>query len=209
MKFRLKKFKIISIFTLTFLILILLHQTQKSFKEIDKNCRDWHDYDFIAKERRRVGLGEHGEPFNLTNPREIEENQRLFSQTGMSAVISNKISVNRSIPDHRNVECQNVKYPSNLPNVSVIIIFHNEILSVLLRTVHSVVNRTPRELLKEVILVNDNSTNEELYGELEGYVRRQFGGLVRVKKLNERKGLIVTRLEGAEIATGEILVFLE
>lgn len=185
-----------------------VQRSQKHLKSAQK-CRDWHDYKFIDEEKKRVGCGEHGKAFNLTNARDIEENRKLFKQTGVSVLVSDKISVNRSIPDSRNVECQRVKYPADLPNVSVIIIFYNEPMSVLLRTVHAVVNRTPRELLHEVILVNDKSSNEELYESLESYVKRNFNGLVTIKALKERKGLIVTRLDGAAIATGEILVFLE
>lgn len=181
----------------------------ESVKNLEKNCRDWHDYDFIARELKRVGPGEQGKFFNLTDPREIEENKILYAQTGMSVVISNKISVNRSMPDVRDVECQSFRYPADLPSVSVIIIFHNEVPSILKRTIHGVINRTPKELLHEVILVNDKSTDEELYEPLETYVKENFGDVVKIKKLKERKGLIVTRLEGAEIATGEILVFFE
>ncbi len=44
-------------------------------------------------------------------------------------------------------------------------------LSMLLRTVHSVLKRTPPELLTEIIMVNDNSPNEDLQEPLETYVR--------------------------------------
>jgi polypeptide N-acetylgalactosaminyltransferase len=95
------------------------------------------------------------------------------------------------------LRCRIKKYLKNLPQTSIIIIFHDEWPSVLLRTVHSVWNRTPHELLKEIILVNDNSTKPELGEPLKDYVRKNFDDRVKILKLNERKGLIVTRLEGA------------
>ena len=53
--------------------------------------------------------------------------------------------------------CREKSYPSDLPSASVIICFYNEALSALLRTVHSVLDRTPARLLHEIILVDDNS----------------------------------------------------
>ena len=45
-----------------------------------------------------------------------------------------------------------------MPDVSVIITFHEtESISHLLRTVHSLVQRTPRALLNQIILVADNT----------------------------------------------------
>lgn len=53
--------------------------------------------------------------------------------------------------------CKQLTYPEDLPQISVVFIFVNEALSVILRSVHSVVNHTPAHLLKEIILVDDNS----------------------------------------------------
>ena len=55
------------------------------------------------------------------------------------------------------LQLQEETYRSDLPKSSVIICFFNEALSVLLRTVHSVLDRTPENLLYEIVLVDDGS----------------------------------------------------
>lgn len=57
--------------------------------------------------------------------------------------------------------CRKVSYARDLPQISLIFIFVNEALSVILRSVHSAVNHTPAHLLKEIILVDDNSDDGE------------------------------------------------
>lgn len=184
--------------------------TTKSELNVLRSCRDWNNYEQIYREMIRKGPGENGTAVILTDENEIALNKKLFSETGFGVVVSDRISVNRSIQDTRHPDCQKYLYPQDLPNVSIIVIFYNEVFSVLQRTLHSIVNRTPPELLHEIILVNDLSSNPELYDPLEEYVAENFQNTtIKIKNLQERKGLIVTRLEGAEIATGEVLVFFE
>lgn len=186
------------------------HVQQLQLQKITEKCRDWHDYEQIYSERVRRGPGENGEAFRLEDAAEKAENEKIYNSTGFAAIVSDKISVNRSVPDVRPPNCMKLVYPAELPSASVIIIFHNEIMSVLLRTIHSVVNRTPPELLHEIILVNDFSSRADLYGPLQEYLTTNFKTTtIKIKNLKERKGLIVTRLEGAAIATGEVLVFFE
>ncbi|KAM3916028.1 polypeptide N-acetylgalactosaminyltransferase 3-like [Leptodactylus fuscus] len=94
-----------------------------------------------------------------------------------------------------------------LPTTSVIIVFHNEAWSTLVRTVYSVMHTSPAILLTEIILVDDASTEENLKGDLDKYMG-QFP-IVKLVRQKERKGLVSARLLGVSVAKGEILTFLD
>ena len=59
--------------------------------------------------------------------------------------------------------CKHWQYPEDLPTASVILVFHNEGWSTLMRTVHSVIDASPPNLLKEVIMVDDFSDKRKTY----------------------------------------------
>ncbi|KAG5896246.1 hypothetical protein JTB14_011364 [Gonioctena quinquepunctata] len=153
------------------------------------------------------GAGEKGQPHHLRQDQQNDADQSE-SEYGMNVACSDEISLDRTILDTRLEECKRWNYPENLPTTSVIIVFHNEGWSVLLRTVHSVLNRTPKQFLKEILLVDDFSDKENLKLDLENYIE-QFHGKVRLIRNVQREGLIRTRSRGAQEATGEVIVFLD
>ena len=106
------------------------------------------------------------------------------------------VSLNRSLPDRRDDWCkENMLVDTNyLPSTAVIIIFHNEALSTLIRTVYSVINRSPPHLLAEILLVDDASTMEHLGKRLDDLVRSM--DKVRVIRMDKREGLVRTRMAG-------------
>lgn len=106
--------------------------------------------------------------------------------------------------------CRNEVYDVDLPTMSVIIIYTNEAFTSLIRTLHSVINRTPARVLREIVLVDDFSDHRDLKGKLERYIATHFpAGKIRLLKLSARSGLIRARMIGAHVAVGDVLLFLD
>lgn len=82
---------------------------------------------------------------------------------GFNTYVSDMISMTRTIPDIRPSECKWWHYPEDLPTVSVVIVFHNEGWTPLLRTVHTVIHRSPKNILKEIVMVDDFSDKGMLF----------------------------------------------
>ncbi|KAL3076375.1 hypothetical protein niasHS_011794 [Heterodera schachtii] len=155
--------------------------------------------------------GEAGKPVKIDkeklSPDEKKKYDDGFVKNAFNQYASDMISLHRSLPQPADDECGTEKYADNLPDTSVIICFHNEAWSVLLRTVHSVIERTPARLLNEVILVDDFSDMEHTKQPLDEYIA-QFKN-VRVLRLEKREGLIRARLRGAAVAKGQVITYLD
>uniref|UniRef100_A0A7I4Y8D2 Polypeptide N-acetylgalactosaminyltransferase n=2 Tax=Haemonchus contortus TaxID=6289 RepID=A0A7I4Y8D2_HAECO len=152
--------------------------------------------------------GENGRAVILKG-KDKEQGELDMKKWFMNVRASDLMSLDRSLPDTRREECLDIHYDlKTLPQASVVIIFTDEAWSPLMRTVHSVVNRSPPQLLKEVILLDDNSQREDLKEHLDEYVRR-FDGLVRIVRKNVRHGLIRAKIAGAREATGDVVIFLD
>ncbi|XP_060079284.1 polypeptide N-acetylgalactosaminyltransferase 5-like [Ylistrum balloti] len=156
------------------------------------------------------GPGELGDGVNIDEksltPEEKKKYKKGWKNNAFNEYVSDMISLDRSLEDTRDPECKTMVY-SNLPDASVIVTFHNEAWSVLLRSVHSIINRTPPELLKEVILVDDFSDMPHLHTPLEEYMSRYEK--VKIVRASKREGLIRTRLLGYNSASGTVLVYLD
>lgn len=100
--------------------------------------------------------GEMGAAVHIAPENEAKQ-QELFKLNQFNLMASDMISLNRSLKDIRLEGCKNKKHAKYLPDTSIVIVFHNEAWTTLLRTVWSVINRSPRSLLKEIILVDDAS----------------------------------------------------
>nr|XP_022307306.1 polypeptide N-acetylgalactosaminyltransferase 1-like isoform X2 [Crassostrea virginica] len=157
--------------------------------------------------------GEFGRPVVIKmadlSPEQQKLHDLLFKRNSFDQYASDMISLHRRLPDIRSDSCKQKTYSNNLPSTSIIICFHNEAWSVLLRTVHSILNRSPPDLIHEILLVDDFSDLDFLKTELDEYFAENGMGKVRVIRTARREGLIRARLLGYEKATGKILTFLD
>uniref|UniRef100_A0A3B4BII7 Polypeptide N-acetylgalactosaminyltransferase n=1 Tax=Periophthalmus magnuspinnatus TaxID=409849 RepID=A0A3B4BII7_9GOBI len=141
----------------------------------------------------------------IFNERDQEVRDNGYHRHAFNVLISNRLGSHRHIPDTRGPQCALQSFPPSLPVASVVICFFNEALSALLRTVHSVLDRTPPLLLHEVILVDDHSELEDLKGPLEQHISSELRDKVKLVRNEKREGLIRGRMIGARHATGETL----
>ena len=117
----------------------------------------------------RSGLGDNGRGVVLSEEQTKEDISGQMKLYAYNKYVSDRISVRRLLPDTRHRDCRSIDYNNNeLPKTSVILIFCNETLSALLRTVHSVIDQSPPEMLHEVVLIDDGSGSDEITKVLSG-----------------------------------------
>ncbi|CAN8065100.1 unnamed protein product [Agarophyton chilense] len=157
----------------------------------------------------------HWVPTPLNFSSQTDREKRLaHSNSSFNRMRSNSISLDRPLPDVRPKLCEKQWYYRSmvaLPTTSVVIVFYNEPLSTLLRSVHSILNRTPRSLLHEIILVDDGS-DEGAPWLLEGADLDQHIALlpkIVLTRLKGRNGLMAARNSGASLASGGTITFLD
>jgi glycosyltransferase involved in cell wall biosynthesis len=101
---------------------------------------------------------------------------------------------------------------SVMPDVTVIVTVQNEQDGMLTLTIHSLLARTPPELLREIIIVDDNGFGPDVRGpvnETELEVLKALSPKISILANEKREGCARSRMVGARAATGEVLVFVD
>lgn len=151
--------------------------------------------------------GEMGKPVVIGKEEEQLKSEE-FKLNQFNLLASDRIALNRSLADVRLAQCRGKTFPKKLPTTSIVIVFHNEAWSTLLRTVHSIIRTSPPQLLQEIIMVDDASDRDHLGKQLEEYVST-LEKPVHVLRTGNRTGLIRARLMGAAKATAPVITFLD
>lgn len=108
--------------------------------------------------------GHLGSPVNLPSslPPDIQAKvNKSYEIYKINEFVANLVPLDRDLPDIRPEICRTMTYLEDLPQVSVIMVFHNEPLVMILRSVFAVFKRTSERLLKEIVLIDDASTHGE------------------------------------------------
>lgn len=144
---------------------------------------------------------------NRLSPEEKAKYDSGWDKNHFNAYANSLISLQRTVPDFRHAGCKLNDYSGDLQPASIIMCFYNEAWHSLLRSVNSVIDRSPPHLLKELILVDDFSDAPHLKSDLDHYMA-DFPK-VKILRMPERVGLVRARLRGVEAAQGPILIFLD
>ncbi|NWY54990.1 GALT5 acetylgalactosaminyltransferase, partial [Chionis minor] len=150
--------------------------------------------------------GQFGHPLAVPEEKQEEAKSR-WKEGNFNVYLSDLIPLDRAVADTRPAGCSEQRVHDDLPTTTIIMCFVDEVWSTLLRSVHSVLSRSPPHLIEELILVDDFSTKEYLKEKLDRYMSRF--PKVKILHLKERHGLIRARLAGAEIAKGRLKAVLQ
>jgi polypeptide N-acetylgalactosaminyltransferase len=93
-----------------------------------------------------------------------------------------------------------------LPTVSVIMTLRNEVPGMVTLSAQSILARTPPDLLVEIIIINDDPS-DPLSPELES-LKQTFDKIV-LHTTTEREGCARARIQGASMARGTVLMFVD
>ena len=162
--------KCINFFLIFVIVTMVIRMRSESRESVESIARE--------RELRKLQLKEEMKQKKLQDYQKVmfnpEHHKRPYGDNvyNINVSLAEKQPLLRNIPDTRPSSCLKRNFDfAELPTLSVIIPFYNEALSMLLRTVHSILERTPPELLVDLILMNDHSSNEDLTNELPEYVK--------------------------------------
>lgn len=201
---------------------VLFHQFDSHNKEPVANIsvnRNSHE-----KTTRKLGI--------IVDPKDQYVFSEGFKLFAFNLLASNRIGLIRPLPDTRHRKCSSSESPTEQSLVmvnstlhdtstytdttvtskislqaSIIICYYNEAPSALLRTIHTVIERSPIHLLREIIVVDDFSSDEFSRNRIEPLLNEP--DLVNFVRTTKREGLIRARLHGAKLAEGNVLIFLD
>ena len=202
---------LITFVVLKTVLLVLIIITQNSQYNgfsltVVKSCN--HSYfsdDSSTLKNRFAKEFEYKERLSALSPVQIQEYSEQFYRN-----VTIQWGERRLLPPSKPLfhsQCVNYLNRNYNLQVSVVLSYHNELSVLLLRTLTTIMHRTPLKYLREIILIDDHSTLN-ITAEVLEYARHQR---MPVRHLTnpETLGIARSRLRGVHEAVGEVVVLLD
>ncbi|XP_023954125.2 polypeptide N-acetylgalactosaminyltransferase 35A isoform X2 [Bicyclus anynana] len=125
----------------------------------------------------------------IHNAEDVRIREQGYSMHAFNTLISQRIGTFRGLPDTRFKLCRAQKYPPKLPKASIIICFYNEHFETLMRSIHSILDRTNPQYLKEIILVDDYSDIEDLHKQVKNAVNELNNSVKKQEEMLESNNI--------------------
>ncbi|XP_073952541.1 polypeptide N-acetylgalactosaminyltransferase 35A isoform X2 [Choristoneura fumiferana] len=127
----------------------------------------------------------------IHNAEDVRARDKGYNLHAFNTLISERIGNHRGVPDTRNKLCRAQNYPEKLPKASIIICFYNEHFETLMRSVHSILDRTDQKHLKEIILVDDYSDIVNLHDDIQKAVNQLNNRMRKEEEMLETNNIDV------------------
>ncbi|KAL7575295.1 hypothetical protein ACA910_001820 [Epithemia clementina (nom. ined.)] len=171
---------------------------------------------FFSPRARQTALDSLNHTNNSTNNNSSSSDGRFVYSPSANHTILTTLRTLESTVANFNPVCHRYRFPNItlFPTVSIIIPMQHERAGLLSLTVHSFLGRTPPELLKEIIIVDDNGSQEEREGYVDDEEEIQHLMQLHPTKIkyfrNERRlGCAGSRMAAIRQATGEVMVVMD
>jgi len=184
---------------------LLAYDMDFKLSENTRKCLD--NRDSVSRRQGTLGFRSDivlGDVKNDADYLKNKENSTLF---GVNMFLSDIIGFRRRLDDIRPEQCKEKSYIKDLPVVSIVVIFRDEPLSTLLRTVYGILDTCPDHLLEEIVLVDDGSVMKDtIIG-----VKIHVANLHKVKMIRNEKsmGLMNARHRGISEITSDHFIVLD
>ncbi|CAD5213301.1 unnamed protein product [Bursaphelenchus okinawaensis] len=193
-----------TVFIVALFTLLSVKAEESECEHINPNrkLKEWDSLD-----RSECNVTEHKLNNEHKHYKYYEEGVNSYS---FNVLTSDKIGPKRNVPKTFHELCEKVDYSDVSKTASIIIIYHNEALSVLVRMINGIFDRTPENLLQEIILFDDYSESHlSIEESLKEYAEFHKWSKVKFLAATERQGLIRAKTLAAREATGDVVVVLD
>mmetsp|Transcript_3609 Transcript_3609/g.4794 ORF Transcript_3609/g.4794 Transcript_3609/m.4794 type:complete len:697 (+) Transcript_3609:364-2454(+) len=184
----------------------------ESFSHVYEDDRIKH----LVEQRKTLGDAAFYKPYKVFEKKEKGSSTLNKNFTANHPILTTLRTVENSTQHFFNQVCHYYRFPnvSLFPTISVVVPMQHERAGLLSLTVHSLLARTPPEILHEIFIVNDNG--EESTDGLEVDDEEEIKALVelhpsKIKYIRNKRrmGCAGSRMKAIDVATGDVLVVID